>query len=90
MNSDPVVDLQSFTICADGVVERANVACCNMQVGKLIITGCQLRHPALFVNKEKHNMKFLFIEVKQNNEKHVALFRSEDQSRELYIASNNS
>jgi hypothetical protein len=31
MNGDPVVDLQSFTICADSVAERANVACCNMQ-----------------------------------------------------------
>ena len=35
-------------------------------------------------------MKFLFVEVKQNNDKFVALFRSEDQSRDVYIAANNS
>ena len=35
-------------------------------------------------------MKFVFKEVGQNNEKQVAVFRSEDQSCELFIAGNNS
>ena len=34
-------------------------------------------------------MKFVFKEVSQNNEKQVAVFRSEDQSSELYITGTN-
>ena len=34
-------------------------------------------------------MKFVFKEVKPNNEKQVAVFRSEDQSLDLFISGNN-
>lgn len=34
-------------------------------------------------------MKFVFTEVRPNNEKNVAVFRSEDQSCDLFIAGNN-
>ena len=34
-------------------------------------------------------MKFVFKEVSQNNDKQVALFRSEDQSCELFVTGSN-